>query len=91
MSDFLKTYEYKNAEAHQLRLSFEKVSGKDLNWFFNQWYYGSGNPKLNYSYTFEPVKKQVEVAINQSQENYLNFLWPSMYMTMENLRGIMYG
>lgn len=67
-SDFLKTYEYKNAEAQQLRLSFEKVSGKDLSWFFNQWYYGSGNPQLNYSYAFEPVKKQVEVVINQSQE-----------------------
>ncbi|MEJ5104886.1 M1 family metallopeptidase [Chryseobacterium sp. MYb328] len=67
-TDFLKTYEYKNAEAQQLRLSFEKISGKDLNWFFNQWYYGNGNPKLEYSYTFEPVKKQVEVFINQSQE-----------------------
>ncbi|WP_332452646.1 M1 family metallopeptidase [Chryseobacterium aquaticum] len=68
MNDYLKTYEYKNAEAHQLRLCFEKVSGKDLNWFFNQWYFGSGHPKLNYSYTFEPVKKQVTVIINQSQE-----------------------
>lgn len=68
MNDYLKTYEYKNAEAHQLRLSFEKVSGKDLNWFFNQWYFGSGHPKLNYSYTFEPVKKQVSVVVNQSQE-----------------------
>ncbi|WP_419870246.1 M1 family aminopeptidase [Chryseobacterium sp. CT-SW4] len=68
MNDYLKTNEYQNAEAHQLRLSFEKVSGKDLNWFFNQWYYGSGNPKINYTYTFEPVKKQVAVTINQSQE-----------------------
>lgn len=73
MTDYLKTYEYQNAEAHQLRLSFEKVSGKDLNWFFNQWYYGSGNPKLNYSYTFEPVKKQVSVTINQSQEQPFEF------------------
>lgn len=72
-SDFLKTYEYKNAEAQQLRLSFEKISGKDLNWFFNQWYYGSGNPKLDYSYTFEPVKKQVEVVINQLQEKPFEF------------------
>lgn len=72
-SDFLKTYEYKNAEAQQLRLSFEKISGKDLNWFFNQWYYGSGNPELEYSYTFEPVKKQVEVVINQLQEKPFEF------------------
>ncbi|WP_292010472.1 M1 family aminopeptidase [Chryseobacterium sp.] len=74
MNDYLKTNEYQNAEAHQLRLSFEKVSGKDLNWFFNQWYYGSGNPKINYTYTFEPVKKQVAVTVNQSQE--LPFQFP---------------
>ncbi|WP_426481988.1 M1 family metallopeptidase [Chryseobacterium sp. R2ACT005] len=73
MNDYLKTNEYQNAEAHQLRLSFEKVSGKDLNWFFNQWYFGSGNPKLNYSFTFEPVKKQVAVTINQTQEKPFEF------------------
>ncbi|MDC8098349.1 M1 family metallopeptidase [Chryseobacterium rhizosphaerae] len=73
ITDYLKTYEYQNAEAEQLRLSFERISGKDLNWFFNQWYYGSGNPQLNYSYTFEPVKKQVEVTVNQSQEKEFEF------------------
>ncbi|ROI06391.1 M1 family peptidase [Chryseobacterium sp. G0240] len=73
MNDYLKTNEYQNAEAHQLRLSFEKVSGKDLNWFFNQWYFGSGNPKVNYSFTFEPVKKQVAVTINQTQDQLFEF------------------
>lgn len=73
MNDYLITNEYQNAEAHQLRLSFEKVSGKDLNWFFNQWYFGSGNPKINSSFTFEPVKKQVTVIINQTQEKPFEF------------------
>lgn len=73
MNDYLKTYQYQNAEAHELRLSFEKVTGKDLNWFFNQWYFGSGNPKINYSFTFEPVKKQVAVTINQTQEQPFEF------------------
>ncbi|MBV8328796.1 M1 family metallopeptidase [Chryseobacterium sp.] len=73
MNDYLKTNEYQNAEAHQLRLSFEKVSGKDLNWFFNQWYFGSGNPKINSSFTFEPVKKQVAVTINQTQDQPFEF------------------
>lgn len=73
MNDYLKTNEYQNAEAHQLRLSFEKVSGKDLNWFFNQWYFGNGNPKINYSSAFEPVKKQVTVTINQTQEQPFEF------------------
>lgn len=73
MNDYLKTNEFQNAEAHQLRLSFEKVSGKDLNWFFNQWYFGSGNPKINYSFAFEPVKKQVAVTINQTQDQPFEF------------------
>lgn len=73
MNDYLKTNEYQNAEAHQLRLSFEKVSGKDLNWFFNQWYFGNGNPKINYTFTFEPVKKQVAVTINQTQDQMFEF------------------
>ncbi|WP_106915050.1 M1 family metallopeptidase [Chryseobacterium aurantiacum] len=73
MNDYLKTYEYQNAEAHQLRLSFEKVSGRDLNWFFNQWYFSNGNPKINSSFTFEPVKKQVSVTINQTQEPLFEF------------------
>lgn len=73
MNDYLKTYEYQNGEAHQLRLSFEKVSGRDLNWFFNQWYFGSGHPKIKYSYTFEPVKKQIAVVIEQTQEQPFEF------------------
>lgn len=74
LTDYLKTNEYGTGEAQQLRLSLEKVSGKDLNWFFNQWYYGSGNPKLSYTYSFEPVKKQVTVSVNQTQlDKYFQF------------------
>lgn len=73
LTDYLKTYQYQNAEADQLRLSFEKVSGKDLNWFFNQWYYSNGNPKISYTYTFEPIKKEVNVTINQSQSLLFQF------------------
>ncbi|WP_226065625.1 M1 family metallopeptidase [Kaistella polysaccharea] len=67
LTDYLKTNEYGTGEAHQLRLSLEKVSGKDLNWFFNQWYFGSGHPKVSYTTNFEPIKKQVTVSINQTQ------------------------
>ncbi len=67
LTDYLKTNEYSTGEAHQLRLSLEKVTGKDLNWFFNQWYFGSGHPKVTYTTTFEPIKKQVMISINQTQ------------------------
>src|SRR5436190_5653269 len=47
---YLTTNKFKSAEAQQLRLAFEEVTGKDLNWFWNQWYYGSGHPKLTITY-----------------------------------------
>lgn len=64
---YLTQNKYKPAEAHQLRLALEEVSGKDLNWFFNQWYFNSGQPQLKVSYDFDEAKKTVKVTIRQSQ------------------------
>ncbi len=69
---YLKEYEYEATEAHQLRLAFEEVSGKDLNWFFNQWYFGNGHPKLNVSYDYTTPKK-VKVTLEQTQEPLFDF------------------
>ena len=93
MTDYLKTNEYGNGEAHQLRLSFgKKVSGKDLNWFFNQWYFSNGHPKLSYNYNYEPVKKQVTVTINQSQSPLFQFpLAIDVYDNGKNQYVRMYG
>lgn len=62
---YLTKHKFGTAEAHQLRLAFEKVSGKDLNWFFNQWYFGSGHIKLNVSYDYNTITKNVTVNIKQ--------------------------
>ncbi|HET7117960.1 MAG TPA: M1 family metallopeptidase, partial [Hanamia sp.] len=53
LNEYLNLYKFKPAEVPQLRLAFEDVTGQDLNWFWNQWYYGSGQPTLdiNYDYT----------------------------------------
>jgi len=64
---YLTAYKYKTAEAHQLRLIFEKITGKDLNWFFNQWYFGSGHPKIDVSYDYNTLEKTVTVNIVQTQ------------------------
>ena len=73
LSDYLKSNEYGTGEAHQLRLSLEKVSGKDLNWFFNQWFFGSSHPKMEVKYSLEPMKKEVVVNVNQTGNQYFEF------------------
>ena len=64
---YLNTNKFKSAEAQQLRLAFEEVTGKDLNWFWNQWYYGSGHPKLNITYSYNNDAKQAQVIVEQTQ------------------------
>lgn len=65
---YLKTNAFKNGEAQQLRLAMEEASGKDLNWFFNQWYYGAGHPLLDMSYKWDEKLKTETVYIRQTQE-----------------------
>jgi aminopeptidase N len=64
---YLTTNKFKSAEAQQLRLAFEEVTGKDLNWFWNQWYYGAGHPSLDIVYNYDNAAKKVQVIVNQTQ------------------------
>ena len=53
LKSYLEDNAYTAVEVHNLRLAFEKVSGKDWNWFFNQWFLQSGHPVIQFSYTEE--------------------------------------
>ncbi|MFT5257539.1 MAG: aminopeptidase N [Arenicella sp.] len=73
LKTYLNQYKYKAAEVHQLRLVFEKVTGKDLNWFFNQWYFGANHPKIDISYDYNKLRKTVTINIQQLQAETFNF------------------
>ncbi|RYY34366.1 MAG: M1 family peptidase [Sphingobacteriaceae bacterium] len=64
---YLKTNAFKNGEAHQLRLAFEEASGRDLNWFFNEWYFNAGHPVLNITYNWDEATKTQKVYVAQTQ------------------------
>ncbi len=68
LNNYLTTNKYKAGEAAQLRLAFEEVTGKDLNWFWNQWYYGSGHPKLKITYNYD-VPGVAKVYVEQTQKS----------------------
>lgn len=69
---YLNANRYKAVEAHHLRLAFEDVTGKDLNWFFNQWYFGAGHPKLNITYSYDDNAKQARVIVEQTTDKIWN-------------------
>ncbi|RPD48407.1 M1 family peptidase [Hymenobacter sediminis] len=67
LKKYLTDNKFGNGEAHQLRLALEAVSGQDLNWFFNQWYFNSGHPVVTIDYAYDAGRKEQAVTIKQTQ------------------------
>ncbi|MDX1940071.1 MAG: DUF3458 domain-containing protein [Saprospiraceae bacterium] len=67
LNKYLKDNAYKAVEAHNLRLAFEEVTGQDLNWFFNQWYFSQGHPTLDIAYSYDETAKTASVTVKQTQ------------------------
>lgn len=67
MNIYLTENALQPAETHHWRLAVEKATGKDWNWFFNQWYFRGGHPVLNVTYDFDDAKKQVKITLEQKQ------------------------
>ena len=67
LNKYLVDNQFKTGSAVKLKLAFEAVTGKDLNWFFNQWYFGSGHPYVRITQNYDAAKKQVMVKLQQTQ------------------------
>ena len=67
LKKYLTDNKFGNGEAHQMRLAMEAVSGQDLNWFYNQWYFGSGHPVVTIDYGWDAGTKTQRVTIKQTQ------------------------
>ena len=67
---YLKTNAYQNADVNDLRTAFEKTTGKDLNWFFNEWFLAGGHPELNMDYNYNSNTHIESVAVSQIQNTH---------------------
>lgn len=65
---YLETNKYTSVEIHQLRMAFEKITGEDLNWFFNQWFLSPGHPDLVINTEYDTESKKQFVYIKQVQD-----------------------
>ncbi|NQW77995.1 MAG: M1 family metallopeptidase [Chitinophagaceae bacterium] len=73
---YLEDNKFGSGTAFKLKLAFEKVTGKDLNWFFNQWYFGSGHPYVRIEQKYMPTEKKVLIIIQQNQLQNKTFTLP---------------
>ena len=68
LKKFLIDNSYSAVEAHNLRLAFEAISGEDLNWFFNQWFFTKGHPDLEISKSYDTETEKLIIKVKQTQD-----------------------
>jgi hypothetical protein len=58
---------YSTATTHDFQSVCESVSGKDLNYFFQEWIYGEGYPVYDYSWDWKSFKDSSVIILNIEQ------------------------
>jgi aminopeptidase N len=64
---YLQSHLFSSAEVADLRIAFEKITGEDLNWFFNQWFLQGGHPDIAIDYEWNDSLHLQTVTIDQKQ------------------------
>ena len=70
---YLKTNAFQTVEIEDLRLAFEKTTGKDLKWFFDQWFMQPGHPRL--IFTQKINKNNLELNVVQATDSTNSFVY----------------
>jgi aminopeptidase N len=66
---YLTRHKFQNVETSNLKKAMEEVSGMNLDWFFSQWVYGTGHPKINVKQFYNPHTKVLDLTISQIQSS----------------------
>jgi len=68
LKNYLETHAYSEVDSFDFQRSLEKVTGHNLNGFFEDWIRGGGGyPALSVSYQWAPERKQLDLSISQVQ------------------------
>lgn len=65
---YLNRHKFGSVESTDLRAAMEETSGQDLGWFFDQWVYGAGTPRLDVRQTYSARTKTLKLTITQTQK-----------------------
>ena len=65
---YLNRHKFSNVETPDLKQAMEEASGKDLTWFFKQWIYKGGFPRLTIKQNYVAAKKLLSLTITQTQK-----------------------
>ncbi len=78
INNYLNKHKFNNVETSDLQKAMEETSGMNLDWFFSQWVYGAGFPKLTVKPAYNSITKNLTLTINQTQK--IDKITPSSFI-----------
>ena len=65
---YLTRHRFGSVESTDLQAVMEETSGRDLDWFFEQWVYMAGHPKLDVKQAWNPSSSTLRLTVTQTQK-----------------------
>jgi aminopeptidase N len=65
---YLTKHRFGSVEYGVLKAAMEDASGRELGWFFDQWVYMAGHPKLEVKKSWDAASKTLRVTVTQTQK-----------------------
>ncbi|MBA2380418.1 MAG: DUF3458 domain-containing protein, partial [Blastocatellia bacterium] len=66
---YLTRHRFGSVETTDLIKALEDSSGQKLQWFFDQWVYGTGHPALTVKHRYNAAEKSLEITVSQTQRS----------------------
>ena len=68
LKEFLTRFAYKNADTEDFKKVMSEISGRNLDWFFNQYVYNAGHPVVKVSKSWDEDAKILKLELSQTQD-----------------------
>lgn len=65
---YIRRHSFGNADTHDLQEAVKDATGRDIDWFFDQWLYKAGHPELTVKTKWDDSRSILAISITQSQE-----------------------
>jgi aminopeptidase N len=64
---YLHKHEWQSVETADFRMSIEEVTGRNIDWFFEEWVTGRGYPEFEVSHHFDSQARALRLTVRQVQ------------------------
>jgi aminopeptidase N len=68
LSYYLRKHEWQSVETNDFKVAIEEVTGRNLDWFFDEWLYSRGYPEFEVSHHYDAEARMLRMTVRQVQE-----------------------